>query len=87
MSNAASQLQESGASLKLDAMDKEKCTLNNVLWLGEPDRENSFNLVPSSTGYTLHANSECDMCAIEATEMPGIVLGPCASALVFTKTQ
>ena len=88
VSNAAPQL-KGDAVLKMDAMDKEgsMCSANTLIWVGSGQSGNSFTLVEASGGVTLQANGCKDkMCAVEGTEMPDVILGPCSKALIFKKS-
>jgi hypothetical protein len=55
--------------------------------VGKTGGGNSFSLVAASGGFMVHANGGCDMCAVEGTEMPDVVLGSCDRALVFTRSS
>jgi|EP01046_Picozoa_sp_COSAG06_P041217 hypothetical protein len=74
---------------KAETTNKPRPQASNDIWVGKfTDPKNAFTLVESSKGYVLHAaGSSCDMCAVEATEMPGVILGSCANALVFKKSS
>lgn len=62
------------------------CSASNNIWVGAFNKGNHFTLVEVSNGHLIHAAGGCDMRAVEAIEMPGIILGDCAKGIVVKKS-